>query len=109
MRRCFRRIANDVVTQIMEYEKFGYSVVCVIGMNPSPSCGVDVTKGKQAMLGLDKDQSEKKGSGVFVEELKNSMVQRGISNIPVVGIRRTIPGETDALEKIKAFEDKWLS
>ena len=70
LRGCFRRLAAGVVDQMGAYVENGHEVAGIIGMNPSPSCGVEITKGKGTMLGKDGDTSEKEGSGVFIEELK---------------------------------------
>ena len=63
LRDCFREIGAGVVDQIEAYLGLGYEIAGIIGMNPSPSCGVEVSKGKGTMLGLDRDTSEKEESG----------------------------------------------
>jgi hypothetical protein len=67
-------------------------------MNPSPSCGVEASKGKGTMLGLDRDTSEHEEPGVFIEELTRLIRKRGLPLPPVFGVRRTLPGE-GGLEK----------
>jgi predicted secreted protein len=98
LRRCFRKKAEEVINQIKDYQEYGFDVMGVIGMNPSPSCGVEITKGKGTMLGSDRDTSEKTGSGVFIEELMALTEKEGIENVPFFGVRRILPGET-GLEK----------
>ena len=93
LRDCFRNIAVGVVDQIEAYLKLGYEISGIIGMNPSPSCGVEVSKGKGTMLGLDRDTSEVEEPGVFIEELMELAKQRGIQDLPFFGIRRLLPGE----------------
>ena len=70
-RDCFREIGAGVVDQIEAYLGLGYEIAGIIGMNPSPSCGVEYgsRKEKGTMLGLDRDTSEKEESGVFIEEM----------------------------------------
>ena len=93
LRDCFRNIAIGVVNQIEAYQKLGYEIAGIIGMNPSPSCGVEVSRGKGTMMGLDRDTSEKNESGVFIEELMMLAEQRGLEDLPFFGIRRVLPGE----------------
>ena len=93
IRGCFRRVAETVADQVKVYLGHGYEILGIIGMNPSPSCGVEVSKGKGTMLGLDRDTSEKAESGVFIEELISLLKERGLPLPPVFGVRRTLPGE----------------
>ena len=104
LRECFRDIAAGVVDQIEAYLGLGYEIAGIIGMNPSPSCGVEVSKGKGTMLGLDLDTSEKEESGVFIEELMNLATQRGIADLPFFGIRRVLPGEDGSEGQIQHLE-----
>jgi predicted secreted protein len=104
MRGCFRKVAEGVVDQIERYLELGYEIPGIIGMNPSPSCGVEESKGKETMLGLSRDTSEKKEPGVFIEELQDLLRVRGIEPPPVFGIRRTLPGETVLDQRIREVE-----
>ena len=104
LRSCFRNIAVGVMDQIEAYLKLGYEIAGIIGMNPSPSCGVNVSKGKGTMLGLDRDTSEKEESGVFIEELMALATQRGIVNLPFFGIRRVLPGEDGTDGQVQILE-----
>ncbi len=93
IRGAFRRVAETVADQVEAYQACGCTILGIIGMNPSPSCGVEVSKGKGTMLGLDRDTSEKAESGVFIEELARLLRERGLPLPPVFGVRRTLPGE----------------
>ena len=106
LRKCFRETALPVVNQMKQYRKFGYDILGVIGMNPSPSCGVEETKGKGTMLGIDRDTSEEKGSGVFIEELKGLAEENGLDDVPFIGFRRTLPGEKGLEEKLDDLREK---
>ena len=108
LRDCFRNIAAGVVDQIEAYLALGYEISGIIGMNPSPSCGVEVSKGKGTMLGLDRDTSEVEESGVFIEELMRLAEQRGLQDLPFFGIRRILPGEEGIDSRIQ-FLDSYLS
>jgi predicted secreted protein len=98
IRGAFRRVAETVADQVEAYLGHGYEILGIIGMNPSPSCGVEASKGKGTMLGLDRDTSECAEPGVFVEELTALLNERGLPLPPVFGVRRTLPGE-DGLER----------
>jgi predicted secreted protein len=104
LRDCFRNIAVGVVDQIEAYLELGYEITGIIGMNPSPSCGVEFSKGKGTMLGLDRDTSEVEESGVFIEELMALAKQRGFDDLHFFGIRRILPGEDGIDEQIKTLE-----
>jgi predicted secreted protein len=93
IRGAFRRVAETVADQVEAYLGLGYEVLGIIGMNPSPSCGVEVSKGKGTMLGGDRDTSEQAEPGVFIEELTRLIRERGLQLPPVFGVRRTLPGE----------------
>jgi predicted secreted protein len=100
VRSCFRAIARGVVAQIEAYRRLNYKITGIIGMNPSPSCGVEVAKGKETMLGTGRNISEKSESGVFIEELRQLLLERGLSDVPVVGFRRMLPGESGSEAKL---------
>ena len=104
LRDCFRSIAVGVIDQIESYLKLGYEIAGVVGMNPSPSCGVKVSKGRGTMLGLDRDTSEKEESGVFIEELMTLAEQRGIVGLPFWGVRRVLPGEDGTDGQVQIIE-----
>lgn len=106
IRACYRKQAESVVNQIQQYLDFGYQIAGIIGMNPSPSCGVEVSKGKGKFLGLNEDTSEKEGPGVFIEELQNTAQQRGLGQLPIFGIRRILTGESGMEERLRALNEK---
>ena len=70
-------LVDQVVYQVKEYMKNGFKVAAVIGMNRSPSCGVDTTS--------DHDQ-EIEGHGVFVGKLREELEKREI-HVPMYGIK----------------------
>lgn len=104
LRECFRNIAAGVIDQVEAYLQLGYQIAGVIGMNPSPSCGVEVSKGKGTMLGLDRDTSEVDEPGVFIEELMWLAEQRGLTELPLFGLRRLLPGENDLDSRLQSLE-----
>jgi len=66
-RRHCRKIAEELANQIREYEKSGIKLKLVIGVDESPSCGVNET------------------SGIFMEELRFALSETRIST-PFYGI-----------------------
>ena len=106
MRKCFREKAEEVIKQIKDYLEFGFDILGIIGMNPSPSCGVEITKGKGTMLGIDRDTSEKEAPGVFIEELMKLLKEERIENIPIFGIRRILPGEEGIKERLEQIKTR---
>lgn len=105
LRACFRKTAQIVVKQIKDYLELGFEIVGILGMNPSPSCGVGVAKGKGTMLGTSRDTSEQKESGILIEEIQKLLEVNHISNINIFGIRRLLVGESgleDRLEYVKS-------
>jgi len=71
-------------------------VAAVVGMDPSPSCGVTAAKGKPAMLGVSPDTAEVPGSGLFFDSLRDAAAERRVTLPPLVGVRRVLsPAEGD--------------
>jgi predicted secreted protein len=80
---------NQIVFQIEEYILNGFTVLGIIGINRSPSCGVNTTS---------KNNQEIDGEGVFIEILRKELEKKSIS-IDMIGIKAL---ETDkALISIK--------
>lgn len=104
LRACFRKHAQVVVNQIKDYRALGFEIVGVLGMDPSPSCGVGTAKGKGTMLGTSRDTSEKPESGIFIEEMQQLLASEGIQDINFFAIRRTLEGETDLDSKIETLK-----
>ncbi len=75
--RKLRVLVASVVYQIEEYLRHGFTVVGVVGINRSPSCGVDTTSG---------GNEETLGRGVFMQELRNEFDARGIG-VDWIGIK----------------------
>jgi len=70
-------LAQHVVCQISEYVKNGFEVKGVIGINRSPSCGVESTSNHN---------KEVNGKGIFIEELYNLLIKQNI-HIEFIGIK----------------------
>jgi predicted secreted protein len=106
LRTCFRKSAQQVVNQIKDYLELGFTIVGVLGMNPSPSCGVGISKGKGTMLGTSRDTSEKQESGIFIEELQKLLSENGITDIHIFGIRRLLVGEDGLDERVELLKSQ---
>jgi len=104
IRACFRKQAQVVLKQIKDYRALGFEIVGVFGMDPSPSCGVNVAKGKGTMLGTSRDTSEQPEPGIFIEELQKILAEDHIDDIRFFAVRRTLIGESGLDDKIEALQ-----
>ncbi|MFC0875778.1 CD3072 family TudS-related putative desulfidase [Saccharicrinis sp. FJH2] len=75
--KIIRGLIQSVVYQIEEYLKNGFEIKGVIGINRSPSCGVESTS---------MDNEEIAGQGVFIKELQKQFEKKEFQ-IPIVGIK----------------------
>ena len=76
-RETIARIAANTVRQVADYLRNGFSVIGIVGINGSPSCGVETTW---------RDDAELAGYGELISELDNQLKQAGI-RLPMRGIR----------------------
>ena len=83
------RLVDHVMLQIQEYRRHGFAIVGIVGVNRSPSCGVDTTS--------DHDR-ELPGQGVFLARLTAALDAAGLS-VPVIGVKCT----PEAAEKIRSI------
>ena len=79
-RRYLKTLAQDILYQINQYLKHRFEVVAILGINCSPSCGVDC----HAYNG------RKPGKGAFMEELSEEMEETGVE-IPLIGVTDAKP------------------
>lgn len=85
-RRHCRELLEQVVDQIEEYVNNDYEIEGIIGINGSPSCGVNITcrgyaGGELADSGTAEHLAnlrETKGQGIFIEELANMLKHRNL-------------------------------
>jgi predicted secreted protein len=80
-RACCRDVASRVVWQMEQYVRNGFTLVGVLGVNGSPTCGVET--GWRADV-------EVSGPGVLIRELQTACVQRGLS-VQARGIKAKEP------------------
>jgi predicted secreted protein len=76
-------MALFLVDQVKEYQKHGFEVLGVVGINGSPTCAVERTWYAGA---------EQEGPGVFIEILRKALLEQGI-NLSMRGIRAAKPQE----------------
>jgi predicted secreted protein len=72
-----KQLAQHIVFQMLEYRKHGFDIQGIIGINRSPSCGVDTTS---------KDNQEVHGEGIFIEALRREFHEHAI-HVELVGIK----------------------
>lgn len=83
------KLVSDLVFQIEEYQRHGFELVGVVGINGSPTCGVETTWS---------DNQERQGPGVFIEMLNEASRMRGFS-LPMRGIKAYDPQQAVAAVK----------
>jgi predicted secreted protein len=94
-KRAYRKIAKEVVEEIIDYRESEFEVLGIIGVAGSPSCGVNMTLNMKksieflANTELDELNREKingpgnkelliEGEGFFIEALKNESQKKNI-------------------------------
>ena len=82
-------LVEEVLCQAREYQKHGFRLVGVVGMNRSPCCGVESTS---------REDRELPGQGVFMEKLLAAFRAEGME-VPAVGIKAGPEG----LEKVRGL------
>lgn len=90
----YRRMARQVARQVADYAASGFEVVGIVGVNGSPSCGIDQTLDLRQSLrlvgALTPSATRREvnaivlksliaGSGIFVEELQREFGRLGVS------------------------------
>jgi predicted secreted protein len=70
-------IVGQVIYQIEEYLKNGFSILGIIGINRSPSFGVETTSMNNEEVG---------GMGLFMKAIHEELTKRGI-HIHMIGVR----------------------
>jgi len=89
-RKYLKSLAQDVVYQVKQYRKQNFKVLGVLGINCSPSCGVD----------CHADNGRKPGKGAFMEELTEALEAAGLE-MPVIGVNNAEADQAVArLEKL---------
>ncbi len=84
------RLVSDLIYQIEEYQRNGFALVGVIGINGSPTCGIETTWA---------NNREEQGPGVFIKMLNEESRKRDIS-LPMQGIKAYEPQKALAAVKV---------
>jgi predicted secreted protein len=95
----YRRLARSVAAQLEDYVASGFSVLGIVGIDGSPSCGVrktlDLRGAMRTILRLEPNtisveqqnslvrSNAQSGRGIFVEELERDLKRRGLQ-IPLL-------------------------
>lgn len=76
-----KKLANDIIYQVKEYQKHNFEVIGLIGINGSPTCGIDTTWTEGA---------ESDGKGIFINLLDEQLCKNNIF-IRMIGIKAYNP------------------
>jgi len=105
-RRHCRRLAKMVADLMEYYLRRGLAIV-LIGVDGSPSCGVNLTGRNPYWGGEPKASAEQyqvvEGMGVWMEELLKEVKRRGIKRFKVIGLAMDLPG-FDLKRSLKMLE-----
>ncbi|HBM14812.1 MAG TPA: hypothetical protein DD381_00450 [Lentisphaeria bacterium] len=86
-------LAENMILQIEEYQKNDFKVLGIVGVNKSPTCGVETTWS---------DGQKRKGRGVFLDILSTHLNNKKIK-IPIIGIKTEEPEKAlEAVSKLFA-------
>ncbi len=85
-RKLLQTKAEELAYQIDQYLRYDFEIFGIIGVNRSPSCGIETTS---------LDGAEQPGKGVFMEIIAGELERRKLS-LPMLG---TKTGERDASEE----------
>jgi len=84
-----KKLAEQIVYQVEEYKKYGFDIIGIVGINRSPSCGVETTS---------INNKEESGKGIFIEILLNELAKKEIF-IKSIGVKTSEVKES--VEKVK--------
>ena len=85
-----RELTDQVVWQIQEYQRHGFAVLGIVGVDRTPCCGVITTS--------DQDR-ELTGRGVFIASSPAALVSAGVI-VPVNGVQPSAPAELDRVRSL---------
>ena len=104
-RRHCRQIASGIADQVEEYLRNDFKVLAILGVDGSPTCGVDETSAGHKGRYSSKSVSTKEGKftkapGILIAELQSELKERKVA-VPMKGVRHTRAIQDAAwLEKI---------
>jgi predicted secreted protein len=99
-RRHCRQIASGIADQLQEYSRNGFKVLAILGVDGSPTCGVDETSTSNEGRSIQEAKFTKaKAPGILIEELQSELKERKVA-VPMKGVRHTRASQdADWLEK----------
>jgi predicted secreted protein len=115
-RRVYRRLARHVANQVHDYVASGYTVLGIVGVDGSPSCGVRTTMNmarafvevgrlSQGATATDVNAIVRRnavgGNGLFAALLREELVGRGL-NIPFAA--HDLLAEVEGRKVVSAFD-----
>ena len=111
-RRAFEEAAYFLLDQIEDFITHGFKVI-LIGIDGSPSCGIDFTDTDINGIWLGKpdltdasfttDFAYKKSPGVFIKAIQKELTNRELQQLPSFGLNFDISNETLDLSKLEDF------
>lgn len=98
-RKHCRKIAEEIADQIQEYTRRGIETKIVLGVDGSPSCGVN--KASERIIRESASAHDKEGvAGILIEELQLAFKKRKIS-VPFHGITyESLPEDLAKIDKL---------
>ena len=108
-RRFCYQLAEQVSEQAGMYRQVGAQVVCMLGVDGSPNCGVNLTPQSGDWGGrpeeMPMEQVIVSGRGVFMEEIDRRLQENGLEPVPIFGLaledlKRPV---SEILEELEAF------
>ena len=107
-RKTCMRLAKATVDLMEHYLNMGYNVA-VIGVDGSPSCGINLTGRNPSWGGRPRDDVGEyrmvEEMGVWMEELSSEIERRGLKPIPLIGVKED-EFKADIEEALRKLEIK---
>lgn len=96
-----RSLAHQVTLELLEYQRNGVTILGIIGLDGSPTCGVSATwSGDWGGMGERTDASAQPGQGVFIRCLKQEFADAGL-DLAFLGLAEADPSAS--IEDLKTF------
>ena len=92
-----RAKAEEVTVQVQEYRSNGFEVLGLVGVNRSPSCGVETTT---------REGREEAGTGVFMEVLSQILLHAG-PPVRMLGVKTSQAQES--VGRLRQFVEEYVS
>jgi predicted secreted protein len=87
--RILASLVERVVFEVEQYHRHGFELLGLVGIDRSPSCGVNTTS---------RLNQEEPGRGMFMEALREALAERGL-HLDLIGIKASRPQE--ALQRLE--------